>query len=73
MPVDWGGQHRPYGDPLSTYVDQAELDALRAQHGMLAAKRIVYRNTALRIIDLKAQDPEADRDLLAVLHYLVSN
>lgn len=64
--------HRRYGDPISTYVDPDELHALRQRYGMLAARRIACRDAALRIIEQKAQDPEADRDLLAVLHYLVT-
>lgn len=64
--------HRPYGDPISTYVDPEEMETAVTHHGLHVGRNVARRTAALRIIEQKAQDPDADRDLLAVLHYLVS-
>ena len=63
---------RPYGNPIRTYVRPERMTELLNEHGVHVGQRLADREAALAIIDLKAQDPNADRDLLAVLHHLVS-
>ncbi|USN15505.1 hypothetical protein KIKIMORA_03690 [Brevundimonas phage vB_BpoS-Kikimora] len=64
---------RKYGDPISTYVDPEELENAIEQHGnIVVGRQVARRKAALRIIEQKAQDPRVDRDLLAILHFLVT-
>ena len=63
--------NRPYGDAIGAYVDPAEMETLSARHGAMVARQMVRRNAARRIIERKALEPTADRELLAVLLYLV--
>ena len=63
--------NRAYGDAIGAYVDPDEMAALVAKHGVVHAKQAACRNAARRIIERKALEPTADRELLAVLLYLV--
>lgn len=63
-------QVRPYGRPIDTYVDPAEFADLKTRLPAHHAQQEARRAAALRIIEQKALEPDADRDLLAVLSYL---
>ncbi|USN14253.1 hypothetical protein KABACHOK_04250 [Brevundimonas phage vB_BpoS-Kabachok] len=64
--------NRRYGDALGAYVDEAEMRDLARTLGVPLAKKQARKNAALRLIDQKARQPDADRELLAVLRYLVT-
>lgn len=70
QPLQWPAG-RAYGNPIDTYVDPVEFDELTRRLPMNRAQHEARRAAALRIIELKALEPEADRDLLAVLSFLV--
>ncbi|UTC28538.1 hypothetical protein MARCHEWKA_00090 [Brevundimonas phage vB_BpoS-Marchewka] len=64
--------NRRYGDALGAYVDETEMRALAQTLGVHAAKKQARKNAALRLIDQKALQPDADRELLAVLRFLIT-
>ena len=66
------GVHRVDDLSIVPYVDTEEVKRLRQDHGTYTAVRIARQNAAMRIIERKSQDPDADRELLAVLHYLIA-
>lgn len=64
--------NRLYGDGIGAYVDQGEFEALARQHPIHIAKKLARQNAALRLIDTMAARPDADRETLTILRYLVA-
>lgn len=64
--------NRPYGDAIGAWVDPEEFESLRGQLPIHTAKKLARQNAALRLIDTLAARPDADREMLAILRYLVA-
>jgi hypothetical protein len=64
--------NRPYGDAIGAYVDPDEIEALKKTHPINIVKKLARQSAALRLIDDMAARPDADREMLTILRYLVA-